>query len=66
MDEIVNLVADRAHISQDQARTAVQTVMDFMKQKLPPQMASQVDALMSGSTPNMGDAAKGVGGMLGR
>ncbi len=65
MDEVVNLVADRAHISQDQARTAVQTVVDFLKQKLPPQMASQVDAAMSGSSPNLGDAAKGLGGMLG-
>ncbi len=66
MDEVINQVADRAHISQDQARTAVQTVVEFLKQRLPPQMASQVDAVMSGSAPNLGDAAKGLGGMFGR
>ncbi len=66
MDEVIKQVADRAHISQDQARTAVQTVVDYLKQKLPPQMASQVDAAMSGGTPNLGDAAKGLGGVFGR
>ncbi len=66
MDEIVKQVADRAHISQDQARVAVQTVVDFLKQKLPPEMAGQVDAVMSGSMPDLGDAAKGLGGIFGR
>ncbi|HEX9115110.1 MAG TPA: DUF2267 domain-containing protein [Anaerolineae bacterium] len=66
MDEVINLVADRAHITPDQARIAVQTVTDFLKQKLPAPVASQVDAVMSGGTPNVGDAAKGMGGLFGR
>ncbi len=65
MDELVKQVAQRAHITDDQARAAIQTVSDFLKQKLPPQMASQIDAVMSGSSPNMGDAAKNLGGLFG-
>jgi uncharacterized protein (DUF2267 family) len=66
MDELIKQVTERAHISDDQARTAIQTVASFLKEKLPPQMAGQVDAVMSGSAPNLGDAAKGLGGMFGR
>ena len=66
MDELIKQVSERAHISTDQARTAIQTVTGFLKEKLPPQMASQLDAVMSGSAPNLGDAAKGLGGMIGR
>ncbi len=66
MDELVKQVSERAHISQDQARMAVTTVADYLKQKLPPQMASQIDAAMSGSAPNLGDAAQGLGGMFGQ
>jgi uncharacterized protein (DUF2267 family) len=65
MDELVKQVSERAHISEDQARTAIQTVADFLKQRLPPQMASQLDAVMSGSAPNLGDAAKGIGSLFG-
>ncbi len=66
MDELVKQVSERAHISEDQARTAVQVVAGFIKEKMPPQMASQVDAVLSGKSPNLGDAAKGLGGMFGR
>jgi hypothetical protein len=66
MDELIKQVAERAHITDDQARTAITTVADYLKQKLPPQMASQVDAAMQGGTPNLGDAAKGLGGMFGQ
>ncbi len=66
MDELINQVADKAHISPDQARTAVTTVLDFLKQKLPAPVASQIDTVVSGGTPNMGDVSKGIGGLFGR
>lgn len=66
MDELIKQVTERTHISDDQARTAIQTVAGFLKERLPPQMAGQVDAVLSGSAPNLGDAAKGLGGLFGR
>lgn len=67
MDELVKLVAARANLPEAQARTAVMTVVDFLKQKLPAPLAGQVDALL-----NSGQAAaaadqllKGVGGLFG-
>jgi hypothetical protein len=68
MDELVKLVAARAGLPEAQARTAVATVLDFLKQKLPAPVAGQLDAVVSG-----GQAAaaadqllKGVGAALGQ
>jgi hypothetical protein len=72
MDQLVNMVAQRANISPDQAQTAVQTVIGFLKDKLPGPVASQLDSVASGQTPDMGQlgqmgqqAAGGLGGMFG-
>jgi len=71
MDELVNQVASRTGISQDQAREAVQMVVDFLKSKLPAPIAGQIDAVLSGNT--LDDAAQqaqqalgGLGGMFGK
>ena len=66
MEEVVNRVADRAGISPDQARKAVETVSNFVKEKVPA-LSGQIDNLMKGggSSP-MGDIANKVGGMMGR
>jgi hypothetical protein len=64
MDELVKLVSDKAGITTDQAKLAVKTVLDFLKEKQPAPVASQIDGLMSGST--MGDVTKGLGGLVGK
>ncbi len=58
MDELVNLVAQKAGLSPDQARTAVQTVLDFLKQKLPAPVAAQLDGVLSGKGPDLGAVGK--------
>lgn len=63
MDQLVNLVSQKAGITQDQARAAVQTVLDFLKQKLPAPVASQIDGVLSGQMPDLG---KGLGGLFGK
>lgn len=63
MDQLVNLVSERAGISNDSAETAVRTVLNFLKDRLPDPIAQQVDAVMAGGA--AGDALKGLGGMLG-
>jgi hypothetical protein len=73
MEELINMVSQKVGISPEQAATAVNTVVGFIKDKLPEPIASQVDNVMKGNmgdvlggvTGGLGDLAKGVGGMLG-
>ena len=68
MEKIVNLVAERAGISESQARTAVDTVASFLKDRMPPGLAGQVDNYLkdggaSGDSSGLGDK---LGGMFGK
>lgn len=66
MDILVKMVADKTGISESQARTAVDTVMSFMKDKLPDGMASQVMAMLQNdSTGGKDDMMSGLAGKLG-
>ena len=56
MDEIVKQVATRAGISEDQARTAVTTVLGFLKDRLPAPIAGQLDNLTGQGTATAGDS----------
>jgi hypothetical protein len=64
MDELVKLVVAKTGISEDQARGAVSTVVNFLKEKLPAPIAGQIDGVLSGS--GFGDALKGLGGLFGK
>ena len=48
MDELSNLVVQRTGISQEDARKAVEVVIDTLKSKLPGPIASHLDAFLSG------------------
>ena len=66
MDQLIKLVADKAGISADQAKAAVDTVLGFLKDKLPAPIASQIDGLLSGGAGQVGDMVKGLGGLFGK
>jgi uncharacterized protein (DUF2267 family) len=67
MDELIKLVTQKAGISEAQAQQAVETVMGFLKDKLPEPIASQVEGLLSGGEmPDLGDLGKTLGGLLGK
>jgi hypothetical protein len=69
MDELVKLVSDKAGISADQAKMAVNTVLGFLKEKLPPPVASQIDGLLAGgagATDQINSAVSGLGGLFGQ
>jgi hypothetical protein len=59
MDELVNLVTQKAGISQDQAQKAVTAVMGFLKERLPAPLAGELDKFAGGG------GASGAGGMGG-
>ena len=61
MDELVKLVSQKAGITPDQAKQAVITVIDFLKQKLPAPLAGQIDAVLAG-----GAMPAGLGNLFGK
>lgn len=63
MDELIKLVADKTGIPADTAKTAVTTVIGFLKDKLPAPLASQLDGL-TGSSSGDGNKEGGDGGNI--
>jgi hypothetical protein len=69
VDELIKTVASKVGISAEQAKTAVETVLGFLKAKLPAALGGQIDAAAGGgggTAPNPADVAKGLGGMFGK
>ncbi|MBI4928811.1 MAG: hypothetical protein HY835_13665 [Anaerolineae bacterium] len=64
MDELVKMISAKTGISQEQARTAVEMVLKFLKERLPDPIAGQLDALISGG--GSSDMLKNLGGLFGQ
>jgi len=71
MDELIKRVKAVAGISEDQARSAVTTVLDFVKERLPESIAVEVDNVIGDASgiaddlaSNIGDMASKVGGAI--
>jgi len=69
MDELIKLVSSKTGLPESAARTAVETVIGFLKTKLPAPLASQIDGVLSGgglggALGQAGDLAKGLGGLF--
>ena len=62
MEQIINLVAQKAGITTSQATTAVKTVTDFLKDKLP--AGVNLESLLEGK--GMGNIADNIGNMFGK
>ena len=67
MDQLVQIVKDRAGIGEDQARKAVDAVVGELKKRLPEPIAGQLDGVIGGGGQAGGsnDPLGGLGGMLG-
>jgi hypothetical protein len=73
MEELIKQVTERTGISEEQARTAVNTVLSHLKNALPASISSHLDSVIGGGTGAVGDLASragdivgGLGGMLGK
>lgn len=71
MDQLIEQITTKTGISPEQAREATQTVIDFVKSKLPAPLAGQIDGLLN--NPGAGDtiqqaesALENLGGMFGK
>jgi uncharacterized protein (DUF2267 family) len=64
MDELINLVSHKAGLSQDDARKAVEVVVNELKSRLPGPIASHLDSFlaggMSGGVSSLMDEASGM------
>jgi hypothetical protein len=68
--EIAGLVTKKVGIPNDKALQAVDVVLNYIKEKLPPTVAGQVDAVLAGNLDlsdgiDLNDAAGLLGGLLG-
>ena len=67
MQELIKLVSDKTGLSEEMAKTAVQTVIGFLKDKLPASIGGQIDTVLAGAggAGQLGGLAKNLGGLLG-
>lgn len=67
MDQVIQMVKERAGIDEAQARKATETVVGFLKDKLPDPMAGQIDKVVGGggSDAGAGSPMDRVSGMFG-
>jgi hypothetical protein len=63
-NDLVKLVSSKTGLNEEMATLAVDTVIGFLKQKLPPELSGQLDSLLSGQESSSGimDAVKGLFG----
>lgn len=70
-NDLVQLVVERAGISEGQAETAVDVVLKQLKARLPAPLAAQIDGFLEGGEgkaegPGVADIAKRAGGLFGK
>ncbi|MBN1668094.1 MAG: hypothetical protein JW862_13460 [Anaerolineales bacterium] len=63
MDELVELVVKKTGLPEATARKAVETVIDYLKDKLPEPIAGTLDKVLEGGS--AGNLLGGLGGLLG-
>ena len=67
MEKLVQLVAERTGIGEAAARTAVETVIGYLKERLPAPIAGHLDSGLGGGAAGggAGDIMGQIGGMFG-
>ena len=64
MEELTKLVAQKTGLSDEMAKVAVDTVIDYLKDKLPDPAAAQLDTVLEGG--DVSNLLGGLGGLLGK
>lgn len=68
MEDLIKMVTQKVGISDSQAKSAVETIVSFLKDKMPGGIGSQVESFIKGNTGSVGDMADNikdkVGGFL--
>jgi hypothetical protein len=59
MNQLISVVSERTGLSQDQAQTAVEAVIGFLRTKLPIQLTGVLDGLAGADETSAGDGNGG-------
>ena len=62
-EELVRMVAEKTGLPEDKARSATETVIGYLKERLPASVAGQLDN--PGLAGGIGEAAKSMGSKFG-
>lgn len=66
MDELVKLLTEKTGLPDDKARLAVDTVIGFLKQRLPSPVGEQLNTYLSSPTgEGVGEKVKGIAQSIG-
>jgi hypothetical protein len=68
MDELIEAIKQKTGLPADKAQGAAEAALEFIKNKLPAPIASQIDGFLEGNAENIsdavGDAANKLKGMF--
>ena len=64
MNELIEQLKSRVGLDDDKARSAAETAIEFLKQRLPAPIASQLDSILAGG--GVQGIEDKLGGMLGK
>jgi hypothetical protein len=59
MEQLIKTVTEKAGISEAQAKTAVESVLTFLKDKMPAGIGSQVESFVKGGGTNESNGSPG-------
>jgi uncharacterized protein (DUF2267 family) len=65
VEELVKTVSQNAGISPEQAKSAITSVLDYLKEKLPMSIGSQLDGVIASGGPSITSAADAIRARLG-
>jgi len=63
-NDLIRSVADKIGVSEDKASTAVETVLSYVKNRLPQPVANQLDNVVGKSGPEGGGGISGAMGSI--
>jgi hypothetical protein len=66
MEELIKLVTQKTGIPTEQAQAAVETVIKFLKEKLPGPVGSQIEGVLSGKGAQTQGVSRKLGGLFGK
>lgn len=72
MDELISKITARTGLQPEQAKGAAEAVLEFLKARLPPSIAGNLDSIVSGGATTeagggmLGNAAAKLGSMFGK
>ncbi len=65
MNDLIKLVSQKTGLNEAMSKIAVDMVVGFVKQKLPPQVVSQIDGFLVNPTTASGNVAQNIAQNLG-